>query len=126
MDVSVVSERAVALPVDLPMPVVLILGSGCTAKALSQALPTEGFHTILAGSWSHVRSLAGFLKPDMLLLVPAQADELAWRSCFGPATPALTVSQSPEIDGLRWPLRWRTLVTALRQRIAHAPALALL
>jgi hypothetical protein len=107
-----------------PQPTVLVLGSGRAATALSAALASEGFHTIHAAGWPKVRALAGFLKPDLLLQVPEHPEELAWRAVFGRDVPELTISRSPLIAGLRWPVRWRTLVVAMRQRIDHGPVLA--
>jgi hypothetical protein len=126
MEVTVVSKPVVAAPSAEPQPVVLVLGSGRTAKALSDALASECFHTIHASGWAKVRALAGFIKPDMLLLVPESPEELAWRTCFSRDVPELTVSRTHDIAGLRWPVRWRTLVVAIRQRIAYGPALAML
>jgi hypothetical protein len=125
MDVTVVSKPVVTAFSAEPQPVVLVLGSGRTARALCDALACEGFHTIQASGWSKIRSLAGFLKPDLLLQVPETPDELAWRSCFSRDVPELTISRSVDVAGLRWPVRWRTLVVAIRQRIEHGPVLAL-
>jgi hypothetical protein len=125
MDVTVVSKPAFAAPHAEPQPVVLVLGSGRTPKALSDALATEGFHTIHASGWAKVRALAGFLRPDLLLLVPESPEELAWRTCFARDVPELTLSRSADIAGLRWPVRWRTLVVAVRHRIEHGAVLAM-
>ena len=126
LNVTVIPQATDVNPTVPPKPVVLVLGSGLTAKALSQALAIAGLHTVLAANWTQVRVMSGFLVPDLLLLVPATADELAWRACFRPETPDLTISRHPGIAGLRWPIRWRTLVTAVRHRIEHGPALAIL
>lgn len=124
MDVTVVSNPVSYRVAAEPPPVVLILGSGRTAKALCDALAVEGFHTIQASGWSKIRAVAGFLKPDLLLQVPEVPDELAWRACFSREVPVLTISRSPDIAGLRWPVRWRTLLVAIRQRIEHGQVLA--
>lgn len=93
--------------VDRPdaMPVVLVLGSGRLAAGLQAALTGEPYHALLAQGWAQVRALAGFLRPDLLILAPARPDEAAWRQCFAADVPTLTLAVGASGD-VQWPLSW--------------------
>ena len=102
MSVPVVSHD-----VDRPeaMPVVLFLGSGRLAAGLQAALTGERYHALLAQGWTQVRAIAGFLRPDLLVLAPERPDERAWRQCFAADVPTLTLAPA-DASELDWPLCW--------------------
>lgn len=100
------------------LPVVLFLGSGRVATSLCQALASEPYHAIQARSWVQVRALAGFLRPDLLVLAPHCPEETAWQECFAADVPQLLVTAGG--PGLGWPLPWSDFVAAVRSRTAPA------
>lgn len=105
------------------LPVVLFLGSGRVATNLCQALASEPYHAIQARSWGQVRALAGFLRPDLLVLAPGCPEELAWQECFAADVPQLLIAADG--PGLGWPLPWSDFVTAVRLCTAiDAPVIA--
>lgn len=105
------------------LPVVLFLGSGRVAASLCQALSSEPYHTIQARNWAQVRALAGFLRPDLLVVAPGTPGEWAWQDCFAADVPHLAIPDDGQ--GLTWPMPWSAFVAAVRSRTApEVPVIA--
>lgn len=107
-----------AHPWPAPRPVVLFLGSGRLATSLCQALGCESFHTLQAQSWSEVRSLSGFLRPDLIVLAGERPEEQAWLGCFAAEVPCLDVATPIAPGPVGRPLRWSEFLEQVRALVA--------